>query len=100
MSLASLLATGTKVWLDGFEPDELEKNRAWGVTGATSNPAVVSKIIGRGGFDDQIAWALDDVLVAAAQEVFRPAWERAAGDDGCVSFELDPLVEDEGRRAG
>ena len=76
MSLASLIATGTKVWLDGVEPDEIEKNRAWGITGATSNPAIVSKIIGRGRFDgriseligqgltdDQIAWELDDELV-------------------------------------
>ena len=73
MSLASLTATGTKVWLDGVEPDELRRNSAWGITGATSNPTIVSKIIGRGGFDgrigeligqglidDQIAWVLDD----------------------------------------
>ena len=33
MSLAALMATGTKVWLDGVEPDEIEKNRAWGITG-------------------------------------------------------------------
>jgi transaldolase len=108
MSLASLIATGTKVWLDGVEPDELQKNREWGVTGATSNPTIVSKIIGRGHFngriseligqgltDDQIAWALDDELVEAAQKVFLPAWERTEGNDGYVSFELDPLVEDE-----
>lgn len=108
MSLASLLATGTKVWLDGVEPDELQKNRAWGVTGATSNPTIVSKIIGRGGFDgrigeligqgltdDQIAWALDDELVEAAQKVFLPVWERTEGNDGYVSFELDPLIENE-----
>jgi transaldolase len=108
MSLTSLIATGTKVWLDGVEPDELQKNRAWGVTGATSNPTIVSKIIGRGHFDgriseligqgltdDQIAWALDDELVESAQKEFLPAWERTAGDDGYVSFELDPLIEDE-----
>jgi transaldolase len=108
MSLSSLIATGTKVWLDGVEPDELHKNRAWGVTGATSNPTIVSKIIGRGHFDgriseligqgltdDQIAWALDDELVEAAQKVFLPAWERTEGNDGYVSFELDPLIEDD-----
>ena len=108
MSLASLIATGTKVWLDGVEPDEIEKNRAWGITGATSNPTIVSKIIGRGHFDgriselieqgltdDQIAWELDDELVKSAQKVFLPAWERTKGNDGYVSFELDPLIEDE-----
>ena len=108
MSLSSLIATGTKVWLDGVEPDEIEQNLAWGVTGATSNPAIVSKIIGRGGCDgriseliaqglsdDQIAWELNNELVTSAQQVFSPAWERTEGNDGYVSFELDPLIEDE-----
>src|SRR5438270_12059895 len=108
MSLASLMATGTKVWLDGVEPDEIQKNRAWGITGATSNPTIVSKIIGRGHFDgriselieqgladNQIAWELDDELVKSAQKVFLPAWERTKGNDGYVSFELDPLIEAE-----
>ena len=54
MSLASLIATGTKVWLDGVDPNDLKTNRSWGVTGATSNPATVSKIIGRGLFDVRI----------------------------------------------
>jgi transaldolase len=109
MSLMSLIATGTKVWLDGVDPDELQKNYARGITGATSNPTIVSKIIGRGHFDgrirelvgqgltdDQIAWALDDELVESAQKVFLPVWERTEGNDGYVSFELDPLIEDEG----
>src|SRR6185437_15137891 len=108
MSLESLMRTGTKVWLDGVEPDEIEKHRAWGITGATSNPTIISKIIGRGHLDgrigeliergltdDQIAWELDDELVKSAQAAFLPAWERTEGDDGYVSFELDPLIEDE-----
>jgi transaldolase len=111
MSLASLIATGTKVWLDGVEPDEIEKNRAWGITGATSNPAIVSKIVSRGHFnvriseligqglsDDQIAWELDDELVRMAQTVFLPVWEGTKGNDGYVSFELDPLIEEEAAR--
>ena len=108
MSLSSLIATGTKVWLDGVERSEIEQNFAWGITGATSNPAIVSKIIGRGHFDgrineliqqgltdEQIAWRLDDELVTSAQKAFLPAWERTKGNDGYVSFELDPLIEDE-----
>ena len=108
MSLSSLIATGTKVWLDGVDPDELEKNHAWGITGATSNPIIISKIAGRGRFDDrirelieqglsdsEIAWALADELVTSAQKMFLPAWQRTAGNDGYVSFELDPLIEDE-----
>jgi transaldolase len=108
MSLASLIATGTKVWLDGVEPENIRASRALGVTGATSNPTIVSQIVGTGHFDDRIvelarqghddeaiAWALDDELVKSAQQVFLPAWQQTKGDDGYVSFELDPLIEDE-----
>lgn len=107
MSLQSLIATGTKVWLDSIEPRALETNRRWGATGATSNPIIISDIIKAGhfdeqivhladeGFDDmQIAWQLTDHLVGEAQEQFLPVWERTHGDDGYVSFELDPLLED------
>lgn len=110
MSIASLIATGTKVWLDGVDPSDLAKNLSWGATGATSNPIIISEIIAKGGFerrlaelieqgldDDAIAWSLDDELVRSAQEDFLPAWEKTGGDDGYVSFELDPLIEDDSR---
>jgi len=106
MSLASLIATGTKVWLDGVVPENIRASRALGVTGATSNPTIVSQIVGTGRFDDRIvdlarqghddeaiAWALDDELVKSAQQPFLPAWQQTKGDDGYVSFELDPLIE-------
>src|SRR5690606_26056616 len=51
--------------------------------------------IDQGLTDDEIAWELDDELVKAAQAVFLPVWERTKGNDGYVSFELDPLIEDE-----
>ena len=107
MSLKSLTASGTKVWLDSIDPKLVETNRRLGATGATSNPIIVSDIIKAGAFDDRIAamlregkdddviaWALTDELVTAAQEVFLPVWEQTRGDDGYVSFELDPLLED------
>ena len=110
MSLASLIATGTKIWLDGVEPADINTNRARGITGATSNPAIVSKIIEQGHFDQRIAelleqnlddqataWTLDDELVQSAQKVFLPVWKQTSGDDGYVSFELDPLIEDPAR---
>ena len=46
-----------------------------------------------------IAWELDDELVKAAQQVFLPVWEETKGNDGYVSFELDPLLEDEQQAA-
>jgi transaldolase len=107
MSIRSLVATGTKVWLDSIDPAEVTKNAARGVTGATSNPIIISDLIKTGQFDEeiadlvakglsdeQIAWELTDQRVRWAQDVFRPAWDKSGGDDGYVSFELDPLLED------
>lgn len=107
MSLKSLIATGTKVWLDSIEPELVRTNRALGATGATSNPIIISDILKSGsqddamtammdqGNDDQaLAWSMTDKLVSQAQEVFRPVWEQTHGNDGYVSFELDPLLED------
>jgi transaldolase len=105
--LQSLIATGTKLWLDSVDPDEVKANRVLGATGATSNPIIIGDIIKTGRFDglltqylreglddETIAWRLTDQLVRQAQEVFLPAWESTRGDDGYVSFELDPLLED------
>src|SRR5438045_264439 len=107
MSLKSLIATGTKVWLDSIDPDFVRKIRALGGTGATSNPIIISDLIKTGRFDEQlqsfldrgmsdddIAWAMDDLLVKDAQQVFLPVWDQTRGDDGYVSFEVDPLLED------
>jgi transaldolase len=105
--LQSLVATGTKLWLDSIDPDLVRQNRADGATGATSNPIIVSELIntGRfdshmeklatdGGTDSELAWRMTDQLVKEAQEVFRPVWDETKGNDGYVSFELDPLLED------
>ncbi|MDZ4817958.1 MAG: transaldolase family protein [Planctomycetota bacterium] len=105
--LESLIATGTKLWLDSIDPDLVQSNRALGASGATSNPVIVSALIETGRFDDRIvellgeglddstlAWQLTDELVRGAQEVFAPVWSETKGNNGYVSFELDPLLED------
>jgi transaldolase len=105
--LRSLVACGTKLWLDSIDPDLVRKNRAEGATGATSNPVIISdlirtgrfdddlkRLIGEGLSDDEVAWKLTDKLVRQAQEVFLPIWEQTKGNDGYVSFELDPLIEE------
>ena len=105
--LESLIASGTKLWLDSVDPDLVKANFAAGATGATSNPIIVADLIRSGRFDDQlaelavedlsdeqIAWRLTDSLVHSAQQVFLPIWEKTGGNDGYVSFELDPLLED------
>ncbi|HVK07815.1 MAG TPA: transaldolase family protein [Gemmataceae bacterium] len=105
--LQSLVACGTKLWLDSVDPEEVARNYALGATGATSNPIIVSDLIQTGRFDTElralvkegmddeaIAWRLTDDLVRRAQAVFAPVAAKTRGDDGWVSFELDPLLED------
>jgi transaldolase len=107
--LQSLVACGTKLWLDSVDPDELNRNLTFGVTGATSNPIIVADIIRTGRFDAEIArfvrdrlddesisWRLTDLLVRNAQQKVEPVWDRTHGEDGWVSFELDPLIDDPG----
>lgn len=107
--LASLIATGTKLWLDSVDPDLVASNRALGATGATSNPIIIRDLIKTGRYDEQLAklleqgdlsdedaaWQLTDQVVRDAQSVFLPVWQETAGNDGYVSFELDPLLEAE-----
>src|SRR4051812_4422894 len=105
--LRSLIATGTKLWLDSIDPELVKRNRALGATGATSNPIIIADLIKTGRFDsdikklvdqglpdEAIAWQLTDMLVRQAQAVFQPVWDSTHGDDGYVSFELEPLLED------
>lgn len=105
--IQSLLDTGTRLWLDSIDPELVRSNRATGATGATSNPIIVADLLATGRFDQpieqlvqqglddgQIAWEMTDRLVRDAQEVFLPVWEQTGGNDGYVSFEVDPLLED------
>jgi transaldolase len=105
--LQSLVASGTKLWLDSIDPELVKRDRQEGATGATSNPVIISDLIKTGRFDqeiatlaqsgvsdDELAWKLTDQLVSQAQQVFQPVWQETSGNDGYVSFELDPLIED------
>jgi transaldolase len=107
MSLQSLIASGTKLWLDSIDPELVQTNRAWGASGATSNPIIISELIKTGRFDEEIqemldegkndqdiAWEMTDHLVHDAQEVFYKVWQDTRGNNGYVSFELEPLLED------
>jgi len=104
--LKSLIASGTKLWLDSVDPELVQHYRKLGATGATSNPVIISGIVEEGKCeaelerlsqsdldDEAIAWQLTDQLVKEAQKVFRPVWDETKGNDGYVSFELDPLLE-------
>ena len=106
-SIQSLIQAGTKLWLDSIDPDLVTESRLQGATGATSNPIIVADLLNSGRFDQElsalaeqgldgesIAWQLTDRLVRNAQEAFEEIWNETAGNDGYVSFELDPLLED------
>ena len=106
-ALQSLIDTGTKLYLDSVAPDEVDKNLAWGAVGATSNPAIISAIVKRGGLDhviesliadglddEAVAWRLTDNLVSDAEKKFASIHAVTEGNAGWVSFELDPLLED------
>lgn len=107
--LETIIQAGTKLWLDSIDPVLVQENRVLGATGATSNPIIIAGLLRSGRFDDQIekllegndddavAWAMTDRLVSDAQEVFLPVFTSSSGNDGYVSFELDPLLEDPDR---
>jgi transaldolase len=108
-ALESLIATGTKLWLDSVDPDLIAANKTLGATGATSNPIIIHDLIRSGRFDAEIepmvyeglesasiAWRMTDLLVRRAQNQFHDVWIRTRGNDGYVSFELDSLIEDPG----
>jgi transaldolase len=106
--LQTLIQSGTKLWLDSVDPDLVAENRALGATGATSNPIIISDLVKSGRYDellaelmngekltdDEVAWKFTDRVVDDAQTVFREVWDATRGDDGYVSFELEPLLED------
>ncbi len=105
--LASLIKTGTKLWLDSIDPQLVHDNRQKGATGATSNPIIVANLLKTGRFDNEIktlkaqgqsshevTWQITDQLVSQAEQVFLPVFHETKGNDGYVSFELDPLLED------
>lgn len=114
-SLASLVATGTKLWVDSVDPLLVDESFKKGATGATSNPIIIADLIKTGRFDKEIlayaseykkdrldrdllaqkiAWAMTNQLVGNAEEVFLKLFHNSQGDDGYVSFEVDPLLED------
>lgn len=106
-AIKSMVDAGSKIWIDSVDPDAIERFAQAGATGATSNPVIISDLIKSGQFDqklselleagytdEQIAWALTDHLVNEAQQAFADVWQRTGGEDGYVSFELDPLLED------
>jgi transaldolase len=110
--LHQLSALGQSVWIDFLSRDLVRGGGlsalvdADAVTGVTSNPTIFQKALSSGtAYDEQLATllpsqpddkevfvALGSTDVAEACDVMRPVWERTAGGDGYVSFEVDPRL--------
>ena len=48
----------------------------------------------KGSSDEEVAWLMTDNFVRQAQEVFADVNASTKGNNGYVSFELDPMLED------
>ncbi len=105
-ALQSLIQTGTKLYLDSVDPIWSPRIFAWGAVGATSNPVIISGLLGSGRFDEQlsqfdgsvsdaeVAWKLTDSLVKISAKSLSSDVEGKPRQCRMVSFELDPLIED------
>ena len=93
--LQSLVACGTKLWLDSVDPKEVAVNRALGATGATSNPIIIGDLIKTGRFDEPmtafIKEGLDDEALAVAAD-------RHAGSPGPGSLSSRLGIDQRRRR--
>jgi transaldolase len=103
---------GQSLWLDNLSRDLLDSGTLaryvaeLSVTGLTSNPTIFDHAIGKSAAYDAsirkhlgggkrgeelfVELALEDLRRAA--DLFRPIWDRTAGVDGWVSFEVSPLL--------
>jgi transaldolase len=103
---------GQSVWIDYLSRDlirtgELERlMRDDAVVGVTSNPTIFQKAISQGSaYDDQLRACVEEVDddkeiflrltrddVAEACQLLRPVWDGGGGQDGYVSWEVDPSL--------
>lgn len=52
--LESLIVSGTKLWIDSIDPVAVKRNARWGMTGATSNPTLVARLVKDGSCDETL----------------------------------------------
>src|SRR5437762_8913955 len=109
-NLHALSELGQSVWIDYLSRDlikggELERMmREDAVVGVTSNPTIFQKAISQGdAYDEQLRECLETLDdpkeiylhltnddVAEACDLLRPVWDEGHGQDGYVSWEVDP----------
>src|ERR687884_1422435 len=109
-NLHKLSAKGVSVWIDYLSRDLLESGelermmREDAVVGVTSNPTIFQKAISQGNaYDEQLRACLDTLDdtkeiflhltqrdVSEACDLLRRVWDEGKGQDGYVSWEVDP----------
>ncbi len=110
--LHELSELGQSVWIDYLSRDMLREGKLArmmeedALVGVTSNPTIFQKAISQGdAYDEQVracAQELDDPKeifyrlaaddIAAACDLLRPVWDAGHGQDGYVSWEVDPTL--------
>src|SRR5919197_4364351 len=111
-NLHKLSSLGQSVWIDYLSRDlletgELERSmREDAVVGVTSNPTIFQKAISQGHrYDDQLKECLERLDddkeiylhltrddISNACDVLRRVWDEGRGQDGYVSWEVDPTL--------
>lgn len=117
--LRELVNIGTKYWLDSVDPGLIAREIQNGATGATSNPIIISDLVKkvlanierngepRGEFEKGIYAILvtskneematkeiTKFIVVFAAAKFRDVYNATNKNDGYVSIEVDPRIED------
>jgi transaldolase len=111
-NLHRLSELGQSVWIDYLSRNMLHEGKLArmmeddAVVGVTSNPTIFQKAISEGSaYDEQLKEVLeteDDpkeiflrlsaVDIAEACDLLRPVWDEGQGQDGYVSWEVDPTL--------
>jgi len=115
-NLHKLSALGQSVWIDYLSRDMLETGELArmmdedAVVGVTSNPTIFQKAIAHGErYDEQLKQILDggesdakEIFlqlsssdISDALDYLRPIWDESNGQDGYVSWEVDPNLADD-----
>ena len=107
---AELSALGVSIWLDDLSRERINSGGLQrliddrNVVGVTTNPTIFAAALAKGeAYDAQVATlaanntSVTDAVfeittddVAAASDIFRPAYDASAGFDGRVSIEVEP----------
>lgn len=107
--IEATIAAGVEFWNDSCAPHELEDAVAHGAAGATSNPVIVHTAIKSdpktwtpvldgmiaerpAATEDELAWALIELLGRKAAAILGPVYERSRGARGFLSMQVNPKL--------